>query len=109
MREVKYIVIHCSATKEGVNVSAATIDTWHKRRGWNGIGYHKVICRNGTIQNGRPEYWIGAHAKGVNQNSLGVCLIGRNKFSNIQNIIFCMFLSHSHFCFTRTFCCFRSN
>ena len=46
---------------------------WHR--------YHKVICRSGKIENGRPEYWIGAHVKGFNTISLGVCLIGRNKFT----------------------------
>lgn len=78
------IVIHCSDTPDTENIGAKEIHEMHLKFGWNGIGYHKVICRNGTIQNGRPEYWIGAHAKGVNQSSLGVCLIGRSKFSNEQ-------------------------
>ena len=50
--------------------------------GWDGIGYHKVI-HNGTIENGRPEFWIGAHTW-KNHLSLGVCLIGKNKFTNEQ-------------------------
>ena len=52
--------------------------------GWEGIGYHKVILRSGKIENGRPEFWIGAHVKGKNKNSLGVCLIGTDKFTNEQ-------------------------
>ena len=77
MREVKYIVIHCSATKEGVNVSAATIDTWHKRRGWNGIGYHYVIGIDGAIEAGRPVNTMGAHVGGGgNRASIGIAYIG---------------------------------
>ena len=56
----------------------------HLNFGWNGIGYHKVILRNGEIQDGRPEYWIGAHVKGKNTVSLGVCLIGRDEFTKNQ-------------------------
>ena len=56
----------------------------HLDFGWNGIGYHKVILRNGEIENGRPEYWEGAHVKGKNRVSLGVCLIGRDNFTNKQ-------------------------
>ena len=56
----------------------------HLSFGWDGIGYHKVIKRNGEIENGRPEYWEGAHVKGINNVSLGVCLIGRNIFTNNQ-------------------------
>ena len=77
MREVKYIVIHCSATKEGVNVSAATIDTWHKRRGWNGIGYHYVIGIDGAIEAGRAVNTMGAHVGGGgNRASIGIAYIG---------------------------------
>ena len=42
--------------------------------------------RSGKIENGRPEYWIGAHVKGKNNVSLGVCLIGRHKFTKKQFI-----------------------
>ena len=79
---IKYLVIHCSDTDE--NDSAFNIHKLHLSFGWDGIGYHKIICRNGDIQNGRPEFWIGAHARGFNKVSLGVCLIGKNKFTNSQ-------------------------
>ena len=58
----------------------------HLNNGWDGIGYHKVILRSGVIENGRPEFWIGAHVKGLNNSSLGVCLIGSTKFTNKQFI-----------------------
>ena len=56
----------------------------HLGFGWDGIGYHKIICRDGNIENGRPEYWVGAHVKGNNEISLGVCLIGKNEFTKKQ-------------------------
>ena len=46
--------------------------------------YHKIINRSGKIENGRPEYWMGAHVKGKNNISLGVCLIGRSNFTKKQ-------------------------
>jgi N-acetylmuramoyl-L-alanine amidase len=52
--------------------------------GWDGIGYHAVIKRNGEIERGRPHYWIGAHVKGYNRGSLGICLIGRDEFTDDQ-------------------------
>ncbi|WP_222937554.1 peptidoglycan recognition protein family protein [Spartinivicinus ruber] len=54
---------------------------WHVQRNWSGIGYHKVIQRDGAIENGCPEFWPGAHVRGHNRNRLGVCLIGRDEFT----------------------------
>ena len=77
MRNIDKIIIHCSATKEGVAVSTATIRNWHiKGRGWSDIGYHYVIQLDGTIDYGRPINRIGAHTKGENENSIGICYIG---------------------------------
>ena len=75
------LVVHCSDTPNNQNLSASDIHKMHLGFGWDGIGYHKVINRSGKVENGRPEYWIGAHVKGRNTSSLGVCLIGRNKFT----------------------------
>ena len=63
MRAINKIIIHCSATKEGNNVTASTIDQWHKDRGWRGIGYHYVVMLNGAIEYGRSIYDTGAHVK----------------------------------------------
>lgn len=82
------IVVHVSASRWG---DAKAIDSWHKQRGWSGIGYHAVILNgfraygseydlvfDGKIEPGRPETQQGAHclAKGMNTVALGVCLIG---------------------------------
>ena len=83
-REIKSLIVHCSDTDDNLDLKAQDIHEMHLNFGWNGIGYHKVICKNGNIENGRPEYWIGAHVKGKNKESLGVCLIGRNHFTKAQ-------------------------
>lgn len=76
MRDIDKIIIHCSATPEGRDVSAKTIRKWHLDRGWVDIGYHWVILLNGTIEPGRPELIAGAHTKGQNAHSIGVCYVG---------------------------------
>jgi len=76
MRAINKIIIHCSATKEGNNVTASTIDQWHKERGWSGIGYHYVVKIDGTIEYGRDITKTGAHVKNQNEGSIGICYIG---------------------------------
>jgi N-acetyl-anhydromuramyl-L-alanine amidase AmpD len=56
----------------------------HLGFGWDGIGYHAVIIKDGTIEQGRPHFWSGAHVYGHNEESLGVCLIGQNDFTPEQ-------------------------
>jgi N-acetyl-anhydromuramyl-L-alanine amidase AmpD len=70
------IIVHCSATKPSQDINAKTIDRWHRARGWLKIGYHFVIKRDGTVEKGRELMEPGAHAKGYNANSVGVCLVG---------------------------------
>ena len=85
MNHIKYIVVHCSDSPDDRDsVNAETIHKWHLQKKWDGIGYHFVILRNGVIENGRPIYWKGAHAKKVNNCSLGICLVGRRRFSDEQ-------------------------
>jgi N-acetylmuramoyl-L-alanine amidase len=76
MREIKHLVVHCSATPEGKHFTAADIDRWHKAQGWRMIGYHFVILLDGTIQIGRPIEQVGSHVAGHNAKSIGICLIG---------------------------------
>ena len=77
MRELNRIMLHCSATKEGKDYSVETIRDWHvKGRGWSDIGYHWVIRLDGSIEVGRPLERSGAHTKGHNKDSVGVCYIG---------------------------------
>jgi len=76
MRTIKHIVIHSTATKEGVDFDANDINNWHLQRGWSGIGYHYVVKLDGTIEKGRPDWKVGAHVKGFNRNSIGVVYVG---------------------------------
>lgn len=76
MRRIDLIVIHCAATPPDMDIGVREIDRWHKGRGWSGCGYHHVIRRDGTVERGRPEAQVGAHAQGHNAHSIGVCLVG---------------------------------
>mgnify|MGYP003625302637 FL=1 len=77
MKDVKKIIVHCSATREGDDsINAEVIDRWHKKRGWKGIGYHFVVLIDGSIETGRMINKCGAHTKGMNCKSIGVCYIG---------------------------------
>ena len=76
MRLVKEIIIHCSATRESQQVSVDTIRDWHLAKGWNDIGYHFYIDLDGTIHKGRDIDKMGAHCKGRNRNSIGICYCG---------------------------------
>jgi N-acetylmuramoyl-L-alanine amidase len=71
-----YIAVHCSATSENLDVGAKEIDKWHRAQGWYCIGYHYVIRRDGTIEEGRDREVIGAHVVGFNEVSVGICLVG---------------------------------
>jgi len=77
MRYINLIVVHCSATKPSMDIGADEIYDWHVNgNGWSDIGYHWVIRRSGQIQTGRPIERAGAHTKGHNSNSIGICLVG---------------------------------
>jgi len=75
-KSTDYIAIHCSATSEKLDIGAKEIDKWHRGKGWACIGYHYVIRRDGTLEEGRSESQIGAHVQGYNENSLGICMVG---------------------------------
>ena len=90
MRKIKKIILHCSASSFGTE---EIIDSWHRQRGWSGTGYHYVICNgfvkknvfdenyDGKIQKGRSLNKVGAHCKGENVDSIGICLVGNNSFT----------------------------
>ena len=87
MRRIDTIFVHCSATRPDwmarstAEAKRDEIDRWHKERGFKSpsgihIGYHYVIDRDGVIVEGRPVSEVGAHAKGHNVGSIGICLVG---------------------------------
>lgn len=73
---INTVVIHAADTPADMDIGAAEINQWHLDRGWDGIGYHWVIRRDGTLEQGRSESTIGAHAYGHNQGSIGICMVG---------------------------------
>lgn len=77
-----YLLVHTAAFS-GHNCDAAAIDRWHREFGWNGIGYHFVILNHrcegkadGTVESVRPLDRPGAHVKGFNARSIGICCSG---------------------------------
>lgn len=76
MRKVDLIVVHCSATRQDKDFTEHDLEVCHRRRGFNGTGYHFYIRKNGDIKTTRSLEWIGAHAKGYNVGSIGVCYEG---------------------------------
>ena len=83
-RLIKKLIVHCSATPNDRNVTVEEIRSWHLARGWNDIGYHYVIYRDGKLHTGRPVADIGAHCEGHNSDSIGVCLVGDTEFNEEQ-------------------------
>ena len=80
MRTIRAIVIHCSASKDGVAKSREDLVREHQARGFRTIGYHWVVEPDGRIVAGRPEAEIGAHVEGHNADTIGVCMIGTKAF-----------------------------
>jgi len=77
MRKIDKIIIHCSGTPELKDFDVEDIRDWHVNgNSWSDVGYHFIIKLDGTIQDGRPIKNIGAHVKGKNRSSIGVCYIG---------------------------------
>ena len=72
-------VIHHSAS--GLSTTAEDIEAWHRERGFSEIGYTWVIERDGAVVAGRSVRKNGAHVRGHNRKSLGICVVGNNSRS----------------------------
>ena len=75
-KKTDYIVIHCAGTKPSMDIDIDVIDQWHRKRGFFSAGYHYFLKRDGTRETGRSLDEVGAHAKGFNHRSIGICLAG---------------------------------
>lgn len=75
-KSTDWLVVHCSATRPSQDIGSKEIFGWHRARGFIAIGYHYVIRRDGSLEIGRPDDVVGAHAVGVNANSVGICMVG---------------------------------
>lgn len=76
MRFISEIILHCSATKSNVDITASDVELFHKSRGFKSIGYHFFIRLDGTIEVGRPLSDVGAHCLSHNAHSIGICYAG---------------------------------
>ena len=76
MRKINEIIVHCTATFPEQVVTVADVTRWHQKLGWKTIGYHYLVTLAGEVQKGRPIEEAGAHCKGHNANSIGVCYVG---------------------------------
>lgn len=76
---INEIIVHCSDTRIDQNFDISDIRSWHKQRGWSDVGYHYYIKLDGTVQYGRPIDVKGAHVKGRNYRSIGICFEGGKK------------------------------
>ena len=76
MRPIHLIVIHCSATRANRSYTVDDCRRDHRDRGYADIGYHYYITRDGEVHTGRPLSQVGAHARGFNKYSIGICYEG---------------------------------
>jgi len=76
MRDINKIILHCSATPEGRDVTVDDIRRGHLANGGYDIGYHFCVYADGSIHRGRDLDKSGAHTYGHNRNSIGICYIG---------------------------------
>lgn len=73
---VKYLVVHCSATRCDQDYSVEQLLRDHKARHFRGIGYHFYIRKDGTMTQHRKLLEVGAHAVPYNHCSIGICYEG---------------------------------
>lgn len=76
MRYINDIIVHCTDTPEGREVTVSDVDRWHREKGWAGCGYHYLVRLDGTVERGRAISRPGAHCKNHNAHSIGVCYAG---------------------------------
>lgn len=84
MRKISKLIIHTSDSPDHLDIGVKEITEWHKQQGWSDVGYHYVIRRDGTIEEGRPVARPGAHTAGHNSDSIGICWVGRSKITRDQ-------------------------
>lgn len=77
MRKIDSVVWHMSETPPNMDIGKEEIRKWHvDERGFDDVGYHFIIRKDGAIERGRPIHIAGAHCRGKNRDSIGVCYVG---------------------------------
>lgn len=75
-RRIDLLVVHCSATKANRRYTPGQLVRDHKTRGFTTAGYHYYITTDGVLYGMRSVDRAGAHAKGYNRHSIGICYEG---------------------------------
>lgn len=70
------IVLHHTGNPTDDDLSAEEINASHQAKGWTCIGYHYVVRKDGTVEQGRPHWTVGAHAYGENSHTIGIHICG---------------------------------
>lgn len=84
-RDINLIIVHCSDSDHLHHDNYESIRKWHvDENGWSDVGYHFLILKSGEVIRCRPLEKKGSHCKGFNKNSIGICLTGKNEFSDAQ-------------------------
>ncbi len=73
---IKFLVLHCSASRCDQDYSVEQLRRDHKARGFYDIGYHFYIRKDGTMTQHRKLLEVGAHARPYNRCSIGICYEG---------------------------------
>ena len=86
MRKINKIIIHCSDSDHSYHDNIHTIKQWHLQRGFSDVGYHYFINKVGKLEIGRRIKTVGAHSRGQNSSSIGICLSGKKTvlFTDMQ-------------------------
>lgn len=92
MRKIKSIVVHVSDSPDNKDIGVEDIRQWHIQKGWSDVGYHYVVKQDGQVEKGRPIEKPGAHTKGYNSDSIGVCWVGKTEitkeaFASLMNLL----------------------
>lgn len=103
MRKIRKIIIHCSDSDLTADDDISVISGWHYANGWLDVGYHFFITKAGFLQYGRPLWMVGSHCQNQNDDSIGICLSGKEYFGNRQKMTCKMLLSqlYDHFGLTK--------
>jgi len=109
-RDITEVVVHWTETPTNKNIGSEEINAIHLENGLNGIGYHYVIRRDGSLQRGRPVNIQGEHSvkNGHNDRSIGVVFVGGINvpsetpnlldFLSVQSLTRSQFNTFDHFC-----------
>lgn len=109
-RDITEVVVHWTETHTDKNIGSEEINKYHLDLDLDGIGYHYVIRRDGSLQRGRPVNIEGQHSPINNhdQRSIGIVFVGGinvpsgtpnpENFLSVQSLTRSQLNTFDHFC-----------